>query len=271
MTAVATPAGELQVRIGVTPARVVRSEWIKLRSLRSSWITLAVAFVLMVGVGVLVCWSVNARWDHLSVQERLRFDPLFRSLVGINLAQLALAVLGVLVVTGEYGTGMIRSTLAAVPRRLPVVPAKLAVFGLTALVVGMASAFVSFFAGQAALGTHATTIGAPHVLRAVAGAGLYLALVSLFAVGVGFIIRNTAGGIATVFGLVLVLPGISQALPSAWQPYVVPYLFSNAGTALYTIRPGANTLDPWSGLGVLVGWVVAAVVAGTVMLRSRDA
>lgn len=257
--------------IGVTFGRVVRSEWIKLRTLRSTWITLAVALVLMVGVGVLVCWSVEARWSHLSPAARLRFDPLFRSLVGINLAQLAIGVLGVLVVTGEYGTGMIRSTLAAIPRRIPVVPAKLLVFGAASLVVGMVAAFVSFFSGQAVLASHATTIGAPHVLRAVFGAGIYLTLTGLLAVGIGFAIRNTAGGIATLFGLLLVLPGVAQALPSSWQPYVVPYFPSNAGAALYTIRPSPNMLDPWSGFGVFVGWVVAAAVAGLLVLRHRDA
>ncbi|HET9731664.1 MAG TPA: ABC transporter permease subunit [Acidimicrobiales bacterium] len=258
-------------QVRVTGRRVVRSEWIKLRTLRSSWLAIGMAVAGMVGIGLLVCWSTNARWDHMDPIERLTFDPVFRSLVGIEIAQLVIGVLGVLVITGEYGTGMIRSSLAAVPARLPVLWGKLLVYGAVVLVWAMVASFASFYGGQALLGVHGTTIDGPGVLRAVIGAGLYLAVVALFAVGLGFVVRNTAGGIAVLFALLLVLPGIVHALPSSWQHHVLPYLPSQAGGSVFSLRRDADTLSPWTGFGVFVAWAAAAVAAGAAMLVRRDA
>jgi ABC-2 type transport system permease protein len=257
--------------VGLTFGRVLRSEWLKLRTLRSSWVTLAAAVAGLVGISALVCWAADNRWQHMRPIERLTFDPLFHSLVGVNLAQLAIGVLGVLFVTGEYGTGMIRATLGAVPRRLPVLLAKLAVFVTVTTVIAIPACFAAFFVGQALLGAHGTHIGAHDVLRCVIGAGLYLAVVGAFAVGIGFIARNTAGGIAILFGLLLVITGIAHALPSSWQQYIVPYLPSEAGGSVFSLTHDPGNLAAWTGFGVFCAWAVAAVIYGASTLMRRDA
>lgn len=257
--------------IGVTFPRVLRSEWIKFRSLRSSWITVSLAVVGMIGISALVCWAAENRWSRMRPIERATFDPLAHSLVGTELAQLAIGVLGVLFITGEYGTGMIRATLGAVPRRLPVVWAKVIVFMAVTLVTTMAGAFIAFTVGQKLLGPHGTTLGAPEVLRSVIGASLYLSVVAAFAMGIGFLVRNTAGGIAVLFGLLLVITGLAHALPSSWQQYVVPYLPAEAGASVFSIRPQPGDLSAWTGFGVLCAWAAAALAAGAATLVRRDA
>lgn len=180
-------------------------------------------------------------------------------------------MLGVLVISGEYGTGMIRSTLTAVPRRLLVPLSKLAVFGILVLATMTVAAFAAFFVGQSLLGPHGVSLSAPHALRAVLGVGLYLTVVAALALGIGFALRSTAGGIATTFGLLLVLPAIGHVLPSSWQRHTLPYLPSNAGGALYDLHPDPGTLSPWVGSTVMCTWAVAALVIGAVVLQRRDA
>jgi ABC-type transport system involved in multi-copper enzyme maturation permease subunit len=255
----------------VTPVRAAKSEWIKLISLRSSWITFAAAVVAVIGLGVLISAVTNSHFAEMRPEERLRFNAVDRSLAGINLAQLAIGVLGVLVVTGEYATGMIRSSLMAVPRRLPVLAGKAVVFAAATFVLMIISAFVAFLLGQAALGSHGTTLNAPHALRAVIGVPLYLTVVAVFAIGIGFIVRSTAGGIATLFGIMLVLPGLGRLLPTTWQPHVLPYLPSNAGAGVYSVQPEAGMLSTWTGFAVLCIWAAAALVIGAILLRRRDA
>ncbi|PYC77306.1 ABC transporter permease [Streptomyces tateyamensis] len=257
----------------LTLPRVVHAEWIKFRSLRSSWITLAVAAALAVGFGALFCWAMVSHWDRLPADERAAFTPAEHSLRGYFLAQMAIGVLGVLSVTGEYSTGMIRASLSAVPKRLPVLWSKALVFGAIAWVVTTLSAVVAFLLGQAILsGRHIeTTFGAPGVARVVLGTGLYLTAIGLLAVALGTLIRNTAGGIASVFGLLLVLPLLSEALPSDWQVHVIPYLPSNAGAALMHTTRAAHELAPWAGFGLLCGYVALALAGAAVVLRRRDA
>ena len=270
-TAASSPATTTASRGRVTPARVVRAEWIKLVSLRSSWITFAAAVVAVVGLGALISYVTNTHWSHMNPVERAQFDPVARSLGGVELAQLAIGVLGVLVVTGEYATGMIRSSLMAVPRRWPVLGAKLLVFAACTFVLSLIASFVAFLLGQQLLGTHGTTLGAPHVLRAVIGVALYLTVVGALTVGLGFILRNTAGGIATFVGLMLVLPGIARLLPDTWQPHVLPYLPSNAGGSVFAVQPDAGMLGTWTGFAVFCAWAAAALVVGLVVLERRDA
>jgi ABC-2 type transport system permease protein len=255
----------------VSAGGVIASEWIKLRSLRSSWLTLAAAVIGMIGVGWLVSYETNTHWAHMQADERLGFDPVSRSLTGVYLAQLAIGVLGVLVITGEYATGMIRATLSAVPRRLPVLWAKIGVFSSVTFVLMVVSSFAAFLVGQQLLGSHGTTLSSPHALRAVIGVALYLTVVAVLAIGLGFIVRSTAGGIAALFGLLLVLPAIGHVLPTSWQQHVLPYLPSNAGGALYTLKPDPGTLAPWTGFGVMCIWAAVAVVSAIVVLRRRDA
>ena len=255
----------------VTLRRVLSSEWVKLRSLRSSWITVALAVAALVLVAIIGGVVTNQNWAHLRAGELSRFDPIGRSLTGLNLSQLAIGVLGVLFVTGEYGTGSIRSTLAAAPKRLPVLWAKAILFGSVTLVLMEISAFVAFLAGQAALGSHGTTLSAAGAVRATVGTGLYLTVVALLGVALGFIIRSTAGGIAALFGVLLVLPGILAILPQSWQDNIGPYLPSNAGAVLYDLHPEGTSLAPWTGFAVFCLYAVIALVAAAVVLKRRDA
>jgi ABC-2 type transport system permease protein len=257
----------------VTQARVVSSEWIKGRSLRSTVYTLVVSSGMIVGLGLLFCAFVVVRWGSMSAVDRATLNPVGLSLRGVYLAQLAIGVLGVLLITGEYSTGMIRATMAAVPRRLPVLWAKLAVFAVIATVVSMAGAFAAFLGGQAILSSkHAgAALSDPGVLRAVIGAGLYLAVVGLLGMALGFVIRNTAGAITTLFAILLVLPVLGEVLPADWARHVVPYLPGNAGQAIMALHSNPNTLAPWTGFILFVGYTAVAVVAAAVVLRRRDA
>lgn len=255
----------------VTQSRVLRSEWIKLWTLRSTWFTLGAALVGMVGIGYLVSYETRRHFASMGVVERLTFDPTLRSLTGVYLAQLAIGVLGVLVISGEYATGMIRATLGAVPTRLPVLWAKLLVFGSVVFVITLVASFAAFLGGQKLLHPYGTTLSQPHVLRAVIGVALYLTVVSLLSVGLGFLIRNTAGGIAALFGLLLVLPVIVRAFPTSWQNHILPYLPSDAGATLFDLHPDSTSLAPWTGFGVFCAWAAAAILAAAVVLRRRDA
>jgi ABC-2 type transport system permease protein len=255
----------------VTQSRTIGSEWVKLSTLRSTWITLAAAFIGTIAIGALASWAIDAHWARLGADERASFSAITQSLTGVYLAQLAIGVLGALVITGEYATGMIRATLSATPRRLPVLRAKIAVFAVMTFVVTTAAAFIAFFVGQALLHSHGTTIGAPHALRAVLGVGLYLTVVGVLALSLGFVVRSTAGAIASVFGILLVLPALGHVLPSNWQMHLLPYLPSNAGGALYSLHPDPGTLSPWTGFAVMCAWAAAAVLAAAVVLRRRDA
>ena len=140
-------------------------------------------------------------------------------------------------------------------------------------VVCTVGAFAAFFAGQAFLSSQhiQTTISAPGVFRAVLGTGLYLTVVGLIGVALGWIIRHTAGAIGTLFGLLLVLPLLAEALPDSWAPHIVPYLPSNAGQALMAVHQAPDALAPWTGFAVFCSYLVVGVAAAAVLLRRRDA
>jgi hypothetical protein len=210
---------------------------------------------LTIGIGILACAVFENRWAHLSFHERLDFHPLRASLVGVNFAQLAIGVLGVLVITAEYSTGMIRATFSAVPKRLPVLWGKALVFGAVAFVVSLPAVFIVFFAGQAILsGQHINiSISHPGVVRAL-----------------GAIVRNTAAGIALLAGIVFVLPPIVGLLPSSVSDSINPYLPSNAGGAVWTINPDPNTLSPWVGLALFAGYAAVTIAIAAVLLNRRD-
>jgi len=184
---------------------------------------------------------------------------------------MAIAVLGVLIISGEYSTGMIRSSFGAVPKRLPVLWAKLVVFGAATFVLMEIASFAAFWLGQAGLGSHGTTIGAPGALRSVIGTGLYLTVVGVLSVALGFIIRSTAGGISAVIGLLLVLPGIMNVLPQSWQNHISPYLPSNAGADVTTVHADAGSLAPWAGFAVFCLYGAVAVAISAVLLNRRNA
>ena len=257
----------------VTQRHVVRSEWTKLWSLRSTRWSLLFAVVTMAGLGPLIAAVSMSRWSHFSPHERATFDSIDRSLGGYHLAQLAIGVLGVLVISGEYSTGMIRSSLMAVPRRLPVLWAKIAVFASVTFVLMLASALVAFFAGQAILTSHHVnvTLSHPHALRSLLGTVLFMTVTGVLCVALGTIIRRTAGGIATFAGLLFVLPGINDILPGSISNSINPYLPSSAGGAIASAVPDAHTLSPAAGFAVYCGYTLVLLALAAYLLVRRDA
>lgn len=273
-TGLDTPQYVSSTRGVVGQGRVFVSEWIKLRSLKSSWITLAVAVAVFIGLGLLFSWlTINKNGDPGGGPGRSDavFDAAGTSLGGSYFAQLAIGVLGILFVTGEYSTGMIRSTLGAVPKRLPVLWAKAVVFGLVTLGLMEISSFAAFFIGQSALGARSTTISAPGVFRMVMGTGFNLAITAAFAIGLGFMIRSTGGGMAALFGFLLVLPIVDAFLPDSWQHNVAPYLPSGASRSFTSSFQGSNDLPPWTGFAVFCAWAAVALIGAAVTLKRRDA
>jgi ABC-2 type transport system permease protein len=249
------------------------SEATKLRSVRSTVWTLFATLFVTIGIGALICLARVSRWDQLDAHERLTFDPTSFSLRGIFLAQLAIGVLGVLVISSEYSTGMIRTTLAAIPQRRVVLAAKVAVFAVVAFVVATVASVAAFLVGQSILAQKSAGISLSQsgAVRAVLGAGLYLTVIGLLGVALGTLLRRAAGAIATLFGLVLVLPALVSALPSPWNTDVGKYLPSAAGEALFTLRPTSDQLRPGVALAVLVAYVVVALALAGVALARRDA
>jgi ABC-2 type transport system permease protein len=254
----------------VSIGRVLCSEWVKLRSLRSTAWTLLVAVVLMIGLGWLAGWDINATWSDHTPQQQATFSAVDGTLGGFYLAQLAVGVLGVLIVTGEYATGMVRATFAAVPRRLPVLWAKAVLFALVTFALMMFAAVVAFVGGQEFLGEHGTTLSGAGVVRGIVGVSGYLSVVAVLAVAVGFIIRSTAGGVATMCSLLLVAPTAGLLLPAGWREHLLPYLPSNAGAAVFSALPAPDSLSTAAGSIVLGVWLLVAVGTAALVLRRRD-
>jgi ABC-type transport system involved in multi-copper enzyme maturation permease subunit len=277
MTVTALPLRTRHHTGRVTQLRVAVSEWTKLRTLRSTRYSLLAAVAMTIGFALLPALVSASRWSSRSLAERASFNPLETSLIGVTIAQLAIGVLGVLVISGEYSTGMIRSTLAAVPKRLPVLWAKAGVFGLVTLVLAVPSTLIAFFGAQAILKGHsvnghdiALSISDPGVARAVIGGALYLTVAGLFGLGLGAIFRSTAGGISAFAGMLFVLPPLMNVLPSSWNDAISPYLPSNAGAAIMQTGSPAHTLAPWTGLGVFAGYTAIVIAIAAIQLRRRD-
>jgi hypothetical protein len=258
---------------------VLRSEWTKIWSVRSTVWTLAITVVAVVGIGALSTYFTAHNWNSGGFADHVDFDPTARSLAGVFLGQIALGVLGVLVMSAEHTTGTIRSTLAAVPRRPLVLLGKVIVYGGIALVTAEVITFAAFEIGQQLLRgtTPYATLGQPGVLRAVAGAGAILAVLGLFALGLATIIRHTAGAIAAFVGLLLVLPLVIQAFPASvaraldrYMPLVIAEHM--ASTRLNAAAFGGGPLfSQWVGFGLLCLYTVVALVIGGVLLVRRDA
>ncbi len=249
------------------------SEWTKLRSLRSTVASQVAAVGCIVGLAVLVPLVTVSHWPPPEPGAAAAFDPTSRTLSGIFLAQLAVGVLGVLFVSGEYATGMIRATFAAVPTRLPVLWAKTVVYGAVTFVITAPACLVAFLVGQRILSAKdlQASLADPGVLRAVLGAALYLTVVGLFGLGLGALLRNTAGGISTLFGILLVLPIIVRFLPTSWSDPINKYLPSTAGQGIFHVRPDPTLLDPWTGFALFVGYTAVVLAVAAVTLRRRDA
>lgn len=245
---------------------VMVSEWIKLTSTRSYRRTLLAFAVITIAIGIAASAVTGANWAHHSHHD---FDPTNQSLAGLAFGELAMGVLGVLAITSEFSSGAIRSTLAAVPRRGLVLIAKAAVSGLVALVVGESVTFATWYAGQETMGNapHAT-LSQPGVARAIFLSGAFLALIGVFGLGIGAIVRNSAGGIGLFVGIVLVLPFVLSAFGDraiAFSPEGI--LSSSIGAVI----PEPQALDPWVGFGMMALYAALALGVGLVVLRRRDA
>ena len=251
---------------------VIRSEWTKIRSVASTVWTLSLAVVVTIALGMLISALSKNEFDTMDRRDQLSFDPTFISFAGMSLGQLAMIVFGVLVVSNEYSTGMIRSSLAAVPQRGTFLFSKIAVATGLALVVGVATSFVTFFLGQAMLGEHKAQIGDPGVLRAVIGGGLYMTLIAMFSMGVAAMLRSpmlSLGILMPFFFLVSNILGNVSATEKIGR-----YLPDQAGSKIMQV---VTPLDddtpygPWGGLGIMALWVLAAIAGGYATLKKRDA
>ncbi|MYR57334.1 ABC transporter permease subunit [Streptomyces sp. SID625] len=252
--------------------QVIRSEWTKIRSVASTVWTLSLAVVVTLALGMLISALSRNEFGNMPARERLSFDPTFVSFAGMTIGQLAMIVFGVLVVSNEYSTGMIRTSLAAVPRRGAFLASKVAVAGALALLVGMATSFAAFFLGQAMLGPLRTSITAPGVLGAVIGGGLYMTLIAVFSMAVAVMLRSpllSLGILMPFFFLISNILGNVSATKKVGQ-----YLPDQAGSRILRVLPrvGDDTpYGPWGGLGIMALWVIAALAAGYALLRRRDA
>ena len=256
----------------VTQARVIRSEWTKLRSVPSTAWSLLAAVALIVGVGALYSLLRVTRppTDPAAVAS---FDPTAVSLTGVQLAELAVGVLGVLLVAGEYATGMIRASLAAVPRRLPVLWGKAVVVGLATLVLCLPAALAAFLVGQSILSAEHLDIAlsAPGVARAVVGSALYLSAIGLLGLGLGALLRSTAGAVSGLFGILFAPQLLAGLLPEAWSDRIYPSLPVPAGVAVTAVQPDPAALAPWSGFALFCLYVAVVLALAAWRLRRRDA
>lgn len=253
---------------------VLQSEWTKIRTVSSTTWTLISALGVTVAISAALCALMNSTFSDLSELEQATFDPTFLSFSGMILGQLAMVVFGVLVVGTEYSSGMIRTSLAAVPQRATFLFSKIAVAGLLALAVGMATSFLTFFLGQALLGEHRTTIGADNVLRAVIGGGLYMGLIAVFSMGVAAMLRSSMLSLGILMPFFFLVSQILSAVPGAKD--VARYFPDQAGSKIMQVVPDAMNTEaapygPWGGLGIMLLWVAAALLGGFVVLKKRDA
>ena len=252
---------------------VLRSEWTKLRSVRSTFWALTVTVVLGIGLGAAISALTAHGYATSSASAKLSWDPTNMSLSGMAIAQLAIAVLGVLCISSEYSSGMIRTSLIAVPKRGRVLAAKSLVFAAVTFVVGEVVSFTAFFVGQALISGHAphAALGDPGVARAVLGAGLYLTALAVLSVAVGTLLRHPAAAIASMVGVLFVLPGIVQALPDSWRNPVNEFWPTQAGGQLASVHHSAHTLQPWPGFGVMCLFVAIVYAIAWTLLDRRDA
>jgi ABC-2 type transport system permease protein len=257
-----------------TFGNILRSEWTKVWTLRSTRWSLLAAFVMQAGLGPLVAAIQMGRWSQMGPQDRATYDSINVSVGGYHLAQLAIAVLGVLVISGEYSTGMIRSSLMAVPRRLPVLWAKAIVYAAIVFALMLVASVISFFAVQAIVSQHHVqhAIGYHGAIRTVIGAALFLTVLGVLCVGLGGLLRNTAAGIAMYVALLFVLPGVVAILPSSLNDSISPYLPLNAGTTVASHSfDNSHHLAVWGGFALFCAYAAIALFGAAVTLLRRDA
>lgn len=254
----------------------LRSEWTKLRSVRSTIWSLVAMAAIAIGLMSLIAWTIVRRWDRFEPLEKanLLHRPLEIIIVRpVFIAQLVVAVLGVMVISAEYTTGMIRSTLQSQPRRMTVLGAKIVVFAALMVVVGEALSFAAFFIGRQVISAHIpVSLSDAGVTRSVIGAGLYIAVLGLFSLAFGAILRHTAGAITAVVGLILIVSNLTGLLPDSWGQHINAYMPTNAGQLIMQPHqlPG-DLLSPWQGFAVFAGWTALLLLVAAVLFQRRDA
>ena len=260
---------------GVTFGRVLRSEWIKLTTVRSTIWSYVIVVLVSVGLAFLMSIGLNAEYAADMPAERQTSMIVQAATFGAFFGQLVIAVLGVLVISGEYTTGMIRSTLTAVPRRLPALLGKAVVLFVSSFVVGLVGALGAYAIAAPILAGKGieASLTDPAVFMPILGSALYLAVVSVFALGIGAIVRSGAGGIATAVGLILLLPLTFAIARLDWMTDVAPYLLMNAGMSSFGLSAfaGESPLDTWQQVAVTLVWAAVALAVGAVLLKRRDA
>ncbi|MDN4641527.1 ABC transporter permease subunit [Agreia sp. PsM10] len=254
---------------GLSPAGILRSEWIKLRSLRSTWWSFSIIVLIQVGIAVIFALTTSPMTTEPTTQQVTQ-AAVSISTLGVLFSQLVIAVLGVLVISGEYSTGQIRSSFMAVPNRLPVLAAKALVFAVATFVVALVAIVVSYLVTMPILagnGVDAAPLE-PGLWLSFLGAAGYLVFIGLISLGIGAALRSTAGGIAASLGLLLVVPTIFQLIPAEWAGVVASWLPGTAGQSLYYT---GSTFEPWQALLVMLGWVAVTLVPAAVLMKRRDA
>lgn len=267
MTSTSTPVDEAPVGF----ADALRSEWVKLRGLRSTYWSMLTAAILILGLGVVFAFAYASDFQTASAADRAAFDPTTITLSGVWFGQLAIGVLGILVVTAEYASGTIRSSLAAVPRRGRMLAAKATVFGAVTLVVTAVASFGAFVIGQPILARTAphASLGDADALRAVVGAALYLTLLALMCVGLGVLIRHTAGAVAAMVAVLFAVPTVVSALPESAQN-AARWLPSNAGSSVWIVHRTADSLPAWTGFGMFVAYTAVILLITFAVFARRD-
>jgi ABC-2 type transport system permease protein len=255
-----------------TFADALRSEWTKLRSVRSTFWALTVTVVVGIGLGALISAVAAHGYAKSSAASKLSWDPTGISQAGVAIGSLAIVVLGVLCISSEYSSGMIRTSLIAVPKRGRILAAKALVFAAVTFVVGEVTTFVAFFVGQALISGHAphAVMTDPGVARAVVGGGLYLSALAVLSVAVGALLRHPAAAIAAMVAFLLILPGIAQALPDSWRNPVNEFWPTQAGSQLTNVHHAAHTLPPWPGFGVMCLFTAIVYAIAWTLLERRD-
>jgi ABC-2 type transport system permease protein len=258
------------------PARardVLTSEWIKLRSVRSTSLVLLFAAAAAVGIGYLVTHVDATHWPTMSAAARAAFDPVGDSFAGLGLAQLAFGALGVLAISSEYTTGLIRTTFAAVPRRRAVIAAKATVVGVATLLAGELIAFATFFTGQWALSAQHLNVSLAHpgALRGVLAAGFYLPVMAWVGLGLGAVIRHTAGAITAMVGLVFLLPQVIHALPAPWDTRIGRFDVDQAAQQMIAQHPHAGYFSAGPSFLIVAGYAAVAIAAAAFVITRRDA
>lgn len=287
MSITPAPANPLLERARVTWFHVFRSEWTKLWSIRSTYVVLLLAALFMIGLSLLIAWGFSVAFEEgdFDGPASVMLDTTWLSLQGVGLAQLAIGVLGVLVVSSEYSTGMIRATLSAVPKRLPVLTAKAVLIFLVTVLVMAPAAFTAFLLAQTILDQYnlGASLSDDGVIRAVFGASLYLAAIGVIGSVLGWLLRSAAGAIFALVALVVIFPIVLQFVTLDWVQTIYDYLPSTAGEAIYSLGQDAGislrdlmdadrtVFGPWEGYGILLAWAVGGLILAGWQLLRRDA